>query len=140
MTIYNYRPENINATYNGRIVSMFGKSDNGIETETIDDKNTLTRLLDGSGYLTGRVNEGARQSVYLARGSADAQFFQDCYDNEVELNSVINVMSDTASEQLLCKSGFVTKIGSMNHFGADVDDVVFTIEYLSVKHRHNTTI
>lgn len=140
MATYNYRPENISATFNGRMVKQFGKSDNGIETETIDDKHTVTRLLNGDVLLTGRINEGVTQNVYVARGSADAQFFQDCYDNTVELKSLINVMSDSASEQLICSSGFVTKFGSMNHMGADVDDIVFTIQYAEIKVRHNISI
>ena len=140
MATYNYRPENISATHNGRRTTQFGKSDNGIEIETDDDKHVVTRLLNGDVLITGRVSEGVSQTLNLARGSADAQFFQDCYDNAVVINSIINVMSDISSEKIICLDGIVTKIGTLDYMGSDVSDVVFTLVFGNVKIMHNSAL
>ena len=137
MATYNYRPEGISLNIQNRNINQFGKNENGVETETNEDKNIVTRLLNGDVVITGRIQEGATQTVYLARGSADAQFIQDLYDNTTIVSSILTVMSETGSEKIICTEGAVTKINSINHFGSEVNDVAFVIQYGKFNIKHN---
>lgn len=139
MATYNYRPEAIQLSINGRLIQQFGKNDNGVETETNDDKNMVTRLLNGDSVITGRLQEGATQTIYLARGSKDAQFMQSAYDNATVLGSAVNVMSE-GNESVVCSEGAVTKVSSVNHFGTEIDDAVFTVQYGKITIRHNKSV
>lgn len=129
MALASYSPSQVVLHINGRRISNYGQSETPISVETIDEKHSLIRGMNGNAIKTTRVNNGWTLTVELLPGSSNSKYLTRLYNELVQEDYEATLVVIATGESVSLSEGVLNLTGPIGRGGTSITDDIFTLQF-----------